>query len=241
MYSKQIRVEEGNKEALLEALDGLRKTLDFDFQVAHEQHKQREADHGTNRQSKEENCVGSSGRKLHSEATSSSVVVESSDAEENEPTPKEIATELNRWLNHKGVARVEFAKHINRSKSHFADTLNHPPTSLPKGFGKESWLKMHNFLQDKNAQKIFLEKAANKARKKRSVSTTAEGSEPPKKRQRPTTFEKWQMVMLDEIFVKCDGRPEKGTIRRICPTIKLEQRQVRKYCILVFIKLTRLS
>ena len=226
MHLIQIRVGEENKEALLEALDRLRRTLDFELQVAHVQHKQRETDHGTDSESKDEILSGSPGRKLQSEATISSVVVESSDAEDNVPTPKEIATELNRWLNHKGVARVEFAKHINRSKSHFADMLNHPPSSLPKGFAKEAWLKMHNFLQDKNAQKIFLEKAANKTRKKRSTSTTTEGSEPPKKRQRPATFEKWQMVMLDEIFVKCDGRPEKGTIRRICPTIKLEQRQV---------------
>ena len=168
-------------------------------------------------------------RTLDLEATTSSVVVESSDAEENEPTPKEIATKLNRWLHHKGVARVDFAKHINRSKSHFADMLNHPPSSLPKGFTKEACLIMHYFLQDMNAQKIFLEEATNEKREKRSVSTptTAEGPDPLKKRQKPATFEKWQMVMLDEIFrVKCDRRPEKDTIRRICPTIKLEQRQL---------------
>ena len=56
MHSIQIRVEEGNKEALLEALGGQRKTIDFDFRVAY---KQREADQETNRQAKEENRVGS--------------------------------------------------------------------------------------------------------------------------------------------------------------------------------------
>lgn len=62
---------------------------------------------------------------------------------------------------------MEFAKHINRSKSTFADMLNHPPGSLPRGFAKQAWLKMHNFLQDENAQKEFLDKAGNKKGKKR--------------------------------------------------------------------------
>ena len=96
---------------------------------------------------------------------------------------------------------MEFAKHVNRSKSTFADTLNHPPGSLPRGFAKEAWLKMHNFLQDENAQKEFLDKAGNKKGKERSASANAEELEPPKKRQTPATFEKWQTVMLDGIFV----------------------------------------
>ena len=112
---------------------------------------------------------------------------------------------------------MEFAKHINRSKSTFADMLNHPPGSLPRGFAKEAWLEMYNFLQDENAQKEFLDKAGNKKGKKRSASANAEELEPPKKRQ---------TVMLDGIFVNCGGRPEKSTIKRICPTVKLEQRQV---------------
>ena len=121
---------------------------------------------------------------------------------------------------------MEFAKHINRSKSTFADMLNHPPGSLPRGFAKEAWLKMHNLLQDENSQKEFLDKAGNKKGKKCTASANAEELEPPKKRQTPATFEKRQTVMLDGIFVNCGGRPEKSTIKRICPTVKLEQRQV---------------
>lgn len=236
MFSIQIRVDEGKKEELLEALNGLRQNIDFEFQAADEQHKQSVTDPGTDesgKASKPEKRVESTGRTHSSNATTSSFVVESSDLEdgggdgkEKEPTPNEIATKLNWWLDRKGVARVEFAKHINRSKSTFADMLNHPPGSLPRGFAKEAWLKMHNFLQDENAQKEFLDKAGNKKGKKRSASANAEKLEPPKKRQTPATFEKWQTVMLDGIFVNCGGRPEKSTIKRICPTVKLEQRQV---------------
>lgn len=236
MFSIQIRVDEGKIEELLEALNCLRQNIDFEFQAANEQHKQSVTDPGTDesgKASKPEKRVESTGRTHNSNATNSSVVVESSDLEdggedgkEKEPTPNEIATKLNRWLDRKGVARVEFAKHINRSKSTFADMLNHPPGSLPRGFAKEAWLKTHNFLQDENAQKEFLDKAGNKKGKKRSASANAEELEPPKKRQTPATFEKWQTVMLDGIFVNCGGRPEKSTIKRICPTVKLEQRQV---------------
>lgn len=236
MFSIQIRVDEGKKKELLKALNGLRQNIDFEFQAADEQHKQSVTDPGTDesgKASKPEKRVESTGRTHNSNATTSSVVVESSDSEdggedrkEKEPTPNEIATKLNRWLDRKGIARVEFAKHINRSKSTFADMLNHPPGSLPRGFAKEAWLKMYNFLQDENAQKEFLDKAGNKKGKKRSASANAEELEPPKKRQTRATFEKWQTVMLDGIFVNCGGRPEKSTIKRICPTVKLEQRQV---------------
>ena len=230
MFSIQIRVDESKIERLLEALNCLRQNIDFEFQAANEQHKQSVTDPGTDESgnaSKPEKRVESTGRTHNSNATTSLVVVESSDLEyggedrkEKEPTPNEIATKLNRWLDRKGVAR------INRSKSTFADMLNHPPGSLPRGFAKEAWLKMYNFLQDENAQKEFLDKAGNKKGKKRSASANAEELEPPKKRQTRATFEKWQTVMLDGIFVNCGGRPEKSTIKRICPTVKLEQRQV---------------
>lgn len=85
---------------------------------------------------------------------------------------------------------------------------------------------MHNILQDETAQKEFLDKAGNKKGKKRYASANAEELEPPKRRQTPATFEKSQTVMLNGIFVSCGGRPEKSTIKRICPTVKLEQRQV---------------
>lgn len=74
MYTIHIRVEEGNKEAFLECLDGLRKTLDFEFQVDQEL--------------KEENLTERQGGKLLSATSTLSVVIESSDAEVTEPSPK---------------------------------------------------------------------------------------------------------------------------------------------------------
>ena len=47
MFSIQIRVDEGKKEELLEALNGLRQNIDFEFQAADEQHKQSVTDPGT--------------------------------------------------------------------------------------------------------------------------------------------------------------------------------------------------
>jgi len=37
---------------------------------------------------------------------------------------------------------------------------------------------------------------------------------------------KWQKVMLDEMFVKCNGRPEPETVRIISSTLQLRKRQV---------------
>ena len=138
----QISVNEGKKkQALLGALNGLRQNIDFEFQAANEQHKQSVTDPGTYGSGKasKENRVESAGRTHHSNATTSSVVVEKSNSEDGkvkEPTPNKIATKLNQWLDRKGIARVEFANHINRSKSTFVDMLNHPPSLLPKRFAK---------------------------------------------------------------------------------------------------------
>ena len=85
MFSIQIRVDEGKKEELLEALNGLRQNIDFEFQVADEQHKQSVTDSGADesgKASKPEKRVESTGRTHNSNATTSSVVVESSDLED---------------------------------------------------------------------------------------------------------------------------------------------------------------
>lgn len=63
-------------------------------------------------------------------------------------SPKEIADKITRWLERKGVAHSDFAKYINRSKSTFTYMFKRPPASLPKGAGKEAWLKMWEFLQN---------------------------------------------------------------------------------------------
>ena len=64
-------------------------------------------------------------------------------------SPKEIVEKITRWLERRGVARSDFAKYINRSKSTFTDMLKRSPASLPKDGGKEAWLKMREFLQNK--------------------------------------------------------------------------------------------
>ena len=73
MYTIHIRVKEGNKEMFLEALDGLRKTLDFEFQVAR---KQRKTEPSSDQKSKEENRMESQGAKLLSAMLTLSVVIE---------------------------------------------------------------------------------------------------------------------------------------------------------------------
>lgn len=236
MYSLQITVAEEHKGALLEAI----KSLDFHVETL-------EIGQEIDRYIGEENSLHTSQLEL-----SSSVPVESSDSEENATNPESIAQSVTQWLDRNGVARVEFAKYINRSKSHLTDMLKRPPTSLPKGIGKEAWITMGEFMKDKNARKTFLEKAKrkrssagprsstatatatkappSKKRKPSSTDTTAttatvtEAS--PSKKQKPAKFEKWQQAFLDGIFVQCDGRPEKEMIKLLCPTLKLEQRQV---------------
>ena len=85
MFSIQIRVDEGKKEELLEALNGLRQNIDFEFQGADEQHKQSMTDPGTDesgKASKPEKRVESTGRTHNSTATTLAVVVESSNLED---------------------------------------------------------------------------------------------------------------------------------------------------------------
>lgn len=94
MCSIQIKVTAEHKAPLLEALDELRKTksLEFQIDVIDEESK-------LDRES-EENCTRRKENCPQSEPVSSNnpVAVDSSDSEENEITPKEIASDLNRWL-----------------------------------------------------------------------------------------------------------------------------------------------
>lgn len=52
MLCIEIRVDEGKKEALLEALIGPRQDIDFKLQVANEQNKQSVTDPGKDRSKK---------------------------------------------------------------------------------------------------------------------------------------------------------------------------------------------
>lgn len=71
MFCIEIRVDEGKKEALLEALIGPRQDIDFKLQVANEQDKQSVTDPGKDRSKNgcKENCMESTGRMYHSNAT----------------------------------------------------------------------------------------------------------------------------------------------------------------------------
>ena len=107
--------------------------------------------------------------------------------------------------------------------------LKRPPPSLPKGSGKEAWIKMQGFLKSNTERLSFLN---NTSRRKRAATTYSHDFllmvlpwVPPAK-QTPVKFEMWQKVMLDQIYVQCDGKPETETVQRICPTLKLEKNQV---------------
>ena len=111
--------------------------------------------------------------------------------------------------------------------------LKRPPPLLPKGIGKVMWMKMKEFLSNSTARQCFLDSQADKPSLKRklavtAVATTSMPTSPAKirKMQKPAKIMKWQKVMLDEMFVKCSGRPEPETVRIICSTLQMKKRQV---------------
>ena len=99
-------------------------------------------------------------------------------------------------------ARSDFVKYINRSKSTFTDMLKRPPASLPKGAGKESWIRIRDFLKDEASRRSFLDDFGAKRRKRLAAipkdrATDPETNEPPAKQQ-PAKFEKWQQASVME-------------------------------------------
>ena len=139
-------------------------------------------------------------------------------------SPKEIAEKITRWLERKGVACSNFAKYINRSKSTFTDMLKRPPASLPKGCGKEAWLKMREFLQNETTRNAFLDSLGGKKRKR---TTTDDTGDEPSVKHRPVKFQPWQLTMLDEIYLKCNGRPQSESIDYLSKTLKIGKDKVR--------------
>lgn len=93
-------------------------------------------------------------------------------------------------------------------------------------------MKMKEFLSNSTARQFFLDSRADKTNLKRKRTATAAATTssptPPKIRkiQKPAKIMKWQKVMLDEMFVKCNGRPEPETVRIISSTLQLRKRQV---------------
>ena len=139
-------------------------------------------------------------------------------------SPKEIAEKITRWLERKGVARSDFAKYINRSKSTFTNMLKRPPASLPKGCGKEAWLKMREFLQNETTRNAFLDSLGGKKRKR---TTTDDPGDEPSVKDRPVKFQPWQLTMLDEIYLKYNGRPQSESIDYLSKTLKIGKDKVR--------------
>ena len=60
------------------------------------------------------------------------------DEGEADESPSKLAINISNWLNKRGVARASFVKYLDRSKSHFTDVLNHPPSSMSAKHRKKS-------------------------------------------------------------------------------------------------------
>ena len=222
----QIKVQEDQREMLLTALNDIRENKGIDFEILEITPT---TQHTTQQETGEEVNDGGGSR---DEAV---MEIRKDLVEDLVETPSEIANGVAKWLDHNGVARAEFAKYINRSKSHVTDMLKRPPLTLPKGAGREVWIKMQTFLTNISDRNSFLEsQLAMKGERKRATTTrpTTSTTTPPKKRKQTpasrarTKLYKWQKVMLDEIFVKCDGRPLAETVQRISPILQLDKRQV---------------
>ena len=228
--SFQIQVCENQKDLLLEALREIREKKSIEFEIHAIPTAQCE-----DRESEEWNKDdGSCSPDLSNNAAVDVDIDGGQNADkDSEPeNPPEIADCLAKWLDNNGVARSTFARYIGRSKSHLTDMLKRPPPFLPKGTGKVMWMKMKEFLSNSTTRQCFLDNQVEKPnlKRKRDVAAVATTSTPaaPKNRktQKPAKIMKWQKVMLDEMFVKCNGRPEPETIRIICSTLQLNKRQV---------------
>ena len=226
-YSFQIQVCEDQKDSLLEALREIREKKSIEFEIQEISTTQCEDQESEEFIEDRESCASDQ---------PGNAVVEDEGQDVNKDsgpeTPPEIADCLAKWLDNNGVARSTFAKYIGRSKSHLTDMLKRPPPLLPKGTGKVMWMKMKEFLSNSTARQFFLDNQVDKPNLKRKRTTTAAATTssptPPKirKTQKPAKIMKWQKVMLDEMFVKCNGRPEPETVRIICSTLQLKKRQV---------------
>lgn len=228
-YSFQVQVCEDQKDLLLEALREIREKKSIEFEIQEIRTTQCEDQESEESNEDGESCTSDQPRNAAVEDESQDVNKDS-----GPETPPEIADCLAKWLDNNGVARSAFAKYIGRSKSHLTDMLKRPPPILPKGTGKVMWMKMKEFLSNSTTRQFFLDNQVDKPNLKRKRTATAAATTssptPPKIRktpQKPIKIMKWQKVMLDEMFVKCNGRPEPETVRIICSTLQLKKRQVQ--------------
>ena len=241
MHSFQIQVQDNQKDLLLEALNEIREKRLIKFEVV-------EIPTTQSRRDEESDKRNSGGGECSSDQPGNAVIVEESrdlEQESDLETPKEISESLSKWLQCNSVARSEFAKHIGRSKSHLSDLLKRPPPSLPNGSGKVVWIKMKEFITNSAAKELFLDSQKKKPtlKRKRAAMATDKTSTPTtltvKKDPTPTPakLKSWQRALLDEMFVRCSGRPDTETVREICSTLLLNKRQVnvRLLALLIFL------
>ena len=73
----------------------------------------------------------------HEEITSEAT----SAAEEVIASPREIATEISKWILAKGVSQKFFAaKILNRSQGSLSDYISKAPSEMPKTHGRTIWM-----------------------------------------------------------------------------------------------------
>ena len=68
-------------------------------------------------------------------------------------SPREIATEISKWLLAKGVSQKFFAtKILNRSQRSLSDYISKAPSEMPKTHGRAIWMTLDDFLKSPNQQ-----------------------------------------------------------------------------------------
>ena len=102
---------------------------------------------------------------------------------------------------------------------------------MPANHGKEAWVKIKEFLSDADAQKAFLGNMPKK-RKRTEVETSeavpeeSEANAVALAKRKPVKLALWQKILLDEVFTRCDGRPESESLEMLCTSSKLDKDQV---------------
>lgn len=74
-----------------------------------------------------------------------------------EQAPKQIATGITSFLRLKGIHQRFFARKIlNRAQGTFSDYLSNPPPHMPATHGRATWLRLQEFLANKEQQEELL-------------------------------------------------------------------------------------
>lgn len=214
MSTFKITIAEEQKSILRDALEQLRETQSLQFEMVELANPAPDNDDAQDPGEETNNQVAQH-------------PAQNSEVTEEAEGPEEIAHKITGWLERKGVARSDFAKYINRSKSTFTDMLKRPPATLPKGAGKEPWIKIRDFIQNETTQRSFLDSLGGKRRKRPAAIPPGIPTDEPPAKHRPMKFERWQLTMLDEIYIKCKGRPQSESLDNLSKTLKIGKDKVR--------------